>query len=115
MKSAHRLTAAVAVLMLAQSVLGLLYRGQYRDVEWIAATWLGNDWVTLGVASPSLGAGLVLTRHGSARGLLLWLGTLGYAIYNYAYDLFGAAGENPVRGRKFSHRSLPIRRGDSKN
>lgn len=66
MKSAHRLTAAVAVLMLAQSVLGLLYRGQYRDVEWIAAMWLGNDWVTLGVALPLLAAGLVLTRHGSA-------------------------------------------------
>jgi hypothetical protein len=88
---AYGLTAVVAVLMLAQSALGLLFRGQYRDVEWIAATWLGNDWVTLVVAVPLLAAGLVLTRHGSVRGLLLWLGTLGYAIYNSAYYLFGAA------------------------
>ena len=91
MKAAYKLTVVVAGLMLAQSALGLMFRGQYRDVEWIAATWLGNDWVTLVVALPLLAAGLVLTRRGSAAGLLLWLGTLGYAIYNYAYYLFGAA------------------------
>ena len=91
MRLAYGLTAVVAMLMLAQSALGLMFRGQYRDVEWIAATWLGNDWVTLVVAVPLLAAGLVLTLHGSVRGLLLWLGTLGYAIYNSAYYLFGAA------------------------
>jgi hypothetical protein len=77
--------------MLAQSAFGLLYRGQYRDVEWIAATWLGNDWVTIAVALPLLAAGIVRTRAGSVRGLLLWLGTLAYAIYNSAFYLFGAA------------------------
>jgi hypothetical protein len=91
MKAAFRLTVVVAALMLLQSSLGLLYRGQYRDVEWIAATWLGNDWVTLVVALPLLAAGAALARRHSARGLLLWLGALGYALYNYAYYLFGAA------------------------
>jgi hypothetical protein len=91
MKPAFRLTVMVAVLMLLQSSLGLLYREQYRDVEWIAATWLGNDWVTLVVALPLLTAGALLASRRSARGVLLWLGTLGYAIYNYAYYLFGAA------------------------
>ena len=62
MKAAYRLTVAVAAVMLAQSSLGLLYRGQYRDVEWIAATWLGNDWVTLVVALPLLAAGTVLAE-----------------------------------------------------
>ena len=91
MKTAYTLSTVVAIVMLAQSSFGLLFRGQYRDVEWIAATWLGNDWVTLVVALPLLSAGIVLTRRGSARGLLLWLGTLAYAIYNSAYYLFGAA------------------------
>ena len=91
MKVAYKLSVVVAIVMLAQSALGLLFRGQYRDVEWIAATWLGNDWVTLVVALPLLSAGIVLTRGGSVRGLLLWLGTLAYAIYNSAYYLFGAA------------------------
>ena len=91
MKVAYKLSVVVAVVMLAQSALGLLFRGQYRDVDWIAATWLGNDWVTLVVALPLLASGVVLSRGGSVRGLLLWLGTLGYAIYNSAYYLFGAA------------------------
>jgi hypothetical protein len=91
MSVAFRLTMAVAVLMLVQSSLGLLYHQQYRDVEWIAATWLGNDWVTLVVALPLLAASAVRAGRGCARGVLLWLGTLGYAVYNYAYYLFGAA------------------------
>lgn len=91
MAMAYKLTAIIAALMLAQSSLGLLLRSQYRDVEWIAATWLGNDSVTLAIALPLLCAGLVLTRRGSTRGLLLWLGLVGYALYNYTYYLFGAA------------------------
>jgi hypothetical protein len=91
MATAYTLTGAVAVLMLLQSSLGLLYRHHYRDVEWIAATWLGNDWITLVVALPLLAVGAVLARRGSPRGQLLWLGTLGYALYNYFYYLLGAA------------------------
>ncbi len=77
--------------MLAQSVLGLFFQAEYRDVDWIRATWLGNDWVTLGLAVPLLVGALVLAAGGSIRGLLLWLGMLGFAAYNYAYYLFGAA------------------------
>ncbi len=47
--------------------------------------------MTLVVALPLLAAGTALARRRSARGLLLWVGTLGYALYNYAYYLFGAA------------------------
>ena len=88
---AERFTPVIASLMLAQSLSGLLFPDQYRDVEWIKATWLGNDWVTLVIGVPLLVTGRVLTKRGSRRGLLLWLGMLGYAIYNYAYYLFGAA------------------------
>ena len=37
-----------------------------------------------------LGASLLLARRGSIRGLLLWLGMLGYGAYNYAYYMLGA-------------------------
>lgn len=77
--------------MLTQSLSGLLLPGQYRDVDWIKATWAGNDAVTLVVAVPLLLAGMVLANRGSVRGQLLWLGTVGYAAYNYAFYLFGAA------------------------
>ena len=74
-----------------QAALGVLYPGRYRDVEWIAATWWGNDWVTLGLAVPLLWFGASRAARGSTRGLLLWLGILAYSVYNYAYYLFGAA------------------------
>ena len=71
--------------------MGLVFPGQYRDVEQIRATWFGNDWVTLVLGAPFLAATLLLARRGSRRGLLLWLGMLGYAVYNYAFYLLGAA------------------------
>jgi hypothetical protein len=78
-------------VMLAQSLLGLSLPDQYRDVEWIKATWYANDWVTLLVATPLLWYGHARAARGSVPGLLLWLGTAAYAVYNYAFYLFGAA------------------------
>jgi hypothetical protein len=92
MKTAHVLTGFVAALMLVQASLGLFFRSQYRDVQWIAMTWLGNDWVTLALALPLLAAsGTLAARRRTPRPVLLWLGALAYAVYNYAYYLFGAA------------------------
>jgi hypothetical protein len=85
------LSLLVAGLMTVQAVLGLVFPDTYRDVEWIRATWFGNDGVTLLVAVPLLLVALAAARHGSGRGTLLWLGLLGYAGYNYAFHLFGAA------------------------
>ena len=85
------LSIALAVLMLLQSVSGRLFPGAYRDVAWIKATWLGNDFVTMLVVVPLLVASLVFLRRGSHRARLVWLGTLGYGAYNYAYYLLGAA------------------------
>jgi len=91
MKVPYILSAALAAFMVSQSVLGLVFPGQYRDVEWIRVTWFGNDWVTLVVGVPLLVASVLLARGGSVRGLLLWLGMLGYGAYNYAYYMLGAA------------------------
>jgi len=88
---ARRLTAALLAVMSIQAALGLSFRTAYRDVDWVKATWVGNDSVTLAVAVPLMFSGLVLAGRGSIRGLLLWLGLTGYAVYNYAFYLFGAA------------------------
>jgi hypothetical protein len=77
--------------MLTQSSTGLLFQTAYRDVDWIRATWFGNDWVTLVVAAPLLFGGMIHAARGSVRGLVVWLGVTGYAAYNYAFYLFGAA------------------------
>jgi hypothetical protein len=91
MRVARRLSTVLLAVMLIQALTGLAFQAAYRDVEWIRATWFENDWVTLAVAAPLLFIGLVRTVVGSVRGLLLWLGLIGYALYNYAFYLFGAA------------------------
>ena len=91
MKAPYILTTALAALMILQSVLGLVFQAQYRDVEWIKAMWFGNDSVTLVVAAPLLVIALLMARRGSVQALLLWLGLVGYGVYNYAYYLLGAA------------------------
>ena len=87
---ARRLSAVLLAVIVTQALTGLAFQATYRDVAWIRATWFGNDWVTLTVAAPLLFIGLVRTASGSVRGLLLWLGLIGYALYNYAFYLFGA-------------------------
>lgn len=82
---------ALLAVMLAQASLGLLFAEQYRDPLWARAAWKGNDWVTLAVAAPVLLLAQQRAARGSARGALLWLGLLGYGVYNYAFYLFGAA------------------------
>ncbi len=88
---ARPLSILLLVLMAIQAFLGLVFSGEYRDADWIVATWWGNDWVTLVLAVPLLIAALVLAMRGSTRGVLLWAGMLAYAAYNYAYYLLGAA------------------------
>jgi len=91
MPTADRIASLLLVLMLVQSLLGLLLSDQYRDVEWIKVTWYGNDWITLVAAVPLLSLALLHTGGESVRARLLVLGMAGYAVYNYAFYLFGAA------------------------
>ena len=91
MAAARRMATLLIALMLVQSVLGLVWADQYRDVDWIRATWYANDWITLIAAVPLLWLGRLHAARGSVRGLLLVLGIAGYAVYNYAFYLFGAA------------------------
>lgn len=88
---AFRLTVIILVLMVLQTITGLLFPGLYRDNAFVNTTWHGNDLVSLVVAVPALAAALFIARRGSARGQLVWLGFLDYALYNYAFYLFGAA------------------------
>jgi hypothetical protein len=91
MRAAETLTAAVALLMFAASLWGLLGEGLYLDNPLVRSGWLGNDVVTLLVATPALVAALLSARRGSTRGRLVWLGLLAYTFYNYAFYLFGTA------------------------
>jgi hypothetical protein len=80
----------LVTLMTAQALLGLVWPTAYRDPDWIKATWFGNDWTTLLVAVPMMWLSHRAAASGSVRASLVWLGTVGYSIYNYAFYLFGA-------------------------
>ncbi len=88
---ALKLAGTLAGAMLLQAGAGLMAPGHYRDTGYVAETWLGNDLVTLLLAIPTVLTGIGLERVGSVRGRLLWLGGLGYGLYNYAFYLLGAA------------------------
>ncbi|MFP4622618.1 MAG: hypothetical protein ACLFRX_00410 [Gemmatimonadota bacterium] len=87
----HRLSWATTVLVGFAVAAGVLQREIYRDNDLVAATWLGNDLVTLAVAVPLLALATRRSARGSIRWRLVLLGLLLYAFYGYAFYLFGAA------------------------
>ncbi|MFU8889885.1 MAG: hypothetical protein ACNA8N_14915, partial [Trueperaceae bacterium] len=86
-----RLSALATALMAAQAATGMAFPGLYRDVGFALDAWRVNDPVTLFVATPIALAALALAWRGSLRALLVLLGAMQYALYNYAFYLFGAA------------------------
>jgi hypothetical protein len=89
--TAWRVSWVLAVLMAGQAGIGVVAPSVYRDTGWVTAAWYGNDLVTLLVAVPLLAWALIAAGRGSLRAELVWYAMLGYAVYNYAYYLFGAA------------------------
>lgn len=91
LRTVYALSAVTGLLMAVQSATGMLCFGLYRDEQFALDAWRVNDPVTFFVAVPLVFASLVLARRGSLRGLLVLLGAMQYALYNYAYYLFGSA------------------------
>ncbi len=91
LKTAYRLSILIAVLMAVQALAGMFAPGLYRDDTFALDAWRLNDPVTLLLALPTLVAALIAARRESLRGTLVWLGALQFALYNYAFYLFGAA------------------------
>ena len=91
-KVAYVLSAIVATASVVASVAGLSIKDLYQDdTSWATAALRGGDFVTLVVAVPTLVVALVLASRGSSRARLVWVGALAYAVYNFAFYVFGAA------------------------
>ena len=89
--TARVLSAIVAVVMAGAAAAGLFLPHLYQDNPLVSASWRGNDAVSLFVAVPILVGAMITASRGSRRGRLVWMGMLAYALYNYAFYLFGAA------------------------
>jgi hypothetical protein len=90
LRAASVLSGIVAVMMAAAAGAGLFAEELYRDGAWAREAFRGADLVTLVLAVPLLIGSLILSVRGSRRGQVVWIGLLGYAVYNYAYGVFGA-------------------------
>jgi hypothetical protein len=77
--------------MAAQAATGMAFPGVYRDVGFALDAWRVNDPVTAFVATPIAVASWALAWSGSLRAQMVLLGTMQYALYTYAFYLFGAA------------------------
>ena len=90
LRAAYVLSAAVGGLMLAASSAGLFVEGLYPDGPWAREAFRAGDLATMALVAPALIASLIMSARGSTRATLVWMGMLGYSVYNYAYYVFGA-------------------------
>jgi hypothetical protein len=90
-RTAHRLSAIVALLALLASVGGLVINGVYGQPASVAQMLRGYDLTTLLLVVPGMALSQLLARRHSDRGHLLWVGLLAYVVYTYTYYLFGTS------------------------
>ncbi len=87
---AHAMSWIIAGLMIVASIAGLAIDGLFKETEWAREALRGGDLVTLTLVVPLLIVALILARRGSQRAHVVWMGTIAYAVYNYAYYVFGS-------------------------
>ena len=88
---AYITSVLVAICLVASSAAGLLFgqRGLYDPDPATLPSLLTQDVLTLLVAVPLLLGSMWAARHGSVRGLLLWMGALFYIAYAYSFGVIG--------------------------
>jgi hypothetical protein len=86
----YRLSGALAVVALVASAVGVFVPGIFRDPVMTVGNAQGTALVILAVALPTLVTAMVLAARGSQRAVIVWLGALGYILYNavvYAFSM----------------------------
>ena len=82
------LSGALAVLALIASAIGVFFPQLFRDAAVTAGNARGTDLVILAVAIPALLISMALAARGSLRAQVVWLGALGYILYNAVFFAF---------------------------
>jgi len=85
-----RLSLALALLLFVAAVGGLVAPGLYHDAPSWKAQARGVNLVDLVVALPTLQVAMALSTRGSWRAQVVWLGVLGYVLYDaviFAFDI----------------------------
>jgi hypothetical protein len=82
------LATLLVPLMGFAALLGVAWTGLYRDPDVLVPQLVGQDWVTLVLATPVLALALGRARRGSRLAWIVALGVVGYAAYGYALYAF---------------------------
>ncbi len=85
------LSSGLVVVTTIVTAIGVFNPGIFRDPAMTAGNARGTALVMLVVAVPLLAGSLVLTARGSARAGLVWIGSLGYLLYNSVLFCFAMA------------------------
>ncbi|HEU4782158.1 MAG TPA: hypothetical protein VFS83_02340 [Ktedonobacterales bacterium] len=88
---AYWLSSMLAVVALVASAVGVFTPAVFRDTAVTAGNARGADLVILVVAIPALVIAMALTARGSLRARIVWLGALGYILYNALFFAFAVA------------------------
>ena len=88
---AYWLSGLLAMMALVASAVGVFYPAVFRDTAVTVGNARGTDLVILVVAIPALVLAMALTAHGSLRAQIVWLGALGYILYNAIFFAFAVA------------------------
>ncbi|WP_105616424.1 hypothetical protein [Vallitalea okinawensis] len=90
-KIPYIITTIIIMLSVVASVGGLLLSSLYNDNEFVKIVWKSNDLLTLILVIPIMILVLVMYKRSKHLAQIIWMGTLGYMIYNYIFYLYGAS------------------------
>jgi len=84
----YAISFIIAILMVAASVAGLLYRTVIYPTDELLRSFVSNDAVNIFIGLPILLGSMWLAWRGKLIGLLFWLGALFFVLYNYIVYVF---------------------------
>ncbi len=84
----HILTSIILLLATLATAGGLFNPDIYKETALLKAIWTSNDLVTLVIVIPMTLAVMIFAGK-SERAKLVWIGFLGFMLYNYTFYLFG--------------------------
>ena len=90
LKTSLILTIIITIFAVIATTGGLLLGDLYRDNNFVKSAWYANDAITLFVVVPLLLLSIILTTKGYHRWLFIWMGSVSYMFYNFAFYLFAA-------------------------
>lgn len=90
-KAPYIITILIIILSVIASVGGLFFNNLYNDNDFVKIVWKSNDLLTLVLIIPIMIIALVRSKDNRLLAILIWMGTLGYMLYNYVFYLYGAS------------------------